>query len=373
VHRFQREDDGVEYDPTRTKLLGNAQRITFSKFGGGVTRFQTVYQRVSPEFEINDLGFLARADEQLFRNWFSFNLSKPKYFYRQAFLNFNGWGNWTAEGLPTSAGLNYNWHIQLQSFWWVHLGANVSNYGFATYTDRDARGGPAIRRSGAWDQWGGLETDNRKRISGTFFGGRYFSDGGRSDGWWLEPSVSYRSSSRFSASLGALYEKSWDDNQWVQNITDVRGTHYTFARLAQHTVSLTSRMNFTISPKLSLQFYGQPFISTGAFTNWRELDRPRAKEYDDRYKPFAKLDDPATTANESLDPPGGFNFKQFRSNSVVRWEYRPGSTIFFVWQQGRDHSADGASEFRAERDYRNLFEAHPDNTFLVKASFWLNP
>jgi hypothetical protein len=373
VHRFQRPDDGVRYDPTRTELWGDAQRITFSKFGGGKTRFQSVYQRVSPGFEINDLGFLSRADDQLFRNWFQIQLTRPKHFYRQGFLNFNAWANWTAEGLPTNVGVNYNWHVQLNNFMWAHVGANANNFAFTTYSDRDARGGPAIRRSENWEVWGGLESDDRKPLSVDLFGGRYGGSGGRSLGYWINPGVSYRSSSRFSVSLGLNYDRNDDDNQWVDNIEDARGTHYTFARLRQETVGITSRINYTISPTLSFQFYGQPFISTGTFTNWRELDRPRAKDYDDRYQPFAKLDDPSTTPDESLDGPGGFDFKQFRSNSVLRWEYRPGSTIFFVWQHGRDDFVDSPSRFRAGRDYRELFDLHPDNTFLVKASFWLQP
>ncbi|HJU91119.1 MAG TPA: DUF5916 domain-containing protein [Gemmatimonadaceae bacterium] len=373
-HRFQRPDDGVEFDPTRTHLWGDAQRITFSKFGGGITKFQTVYQRFSPGFETNDLGFLARADEQLFRNWFQFNFTKPKYFYRQGFYNFNHWAYWNTEGMPTSFGFNINWHVQMKNFWWGHIGANANNVLVSQYSDREARGGPAIRLSPGFNYWGGIESDSRKRVYASLFSGRYTNDDGRSPGYWIEPYVTYRSSSRFSASLGGYYEKEANDNQWLENITDARGEHFTFARLDQETFSLTSRINFTMTPTLSFEFYGQPFVSTGTYSNWRELDRPRAKDYDDRYKAFAKLDDPATpTHDESLDPPGGFNFKQFRSNSVVRWEYRPGSTIFLVWAQGRDESLDGASNFALSRDYRDLFSAHPDNTFLIKASFWFNP
>ena len=96
VHNFQRPDDDVEFDPTRTRLLGDAQRISLSKFGGGVTRFQSVYQRFSPELEINDVGFLARADEQLFRNWFQLAYNTPTRAYQRATHNVNGWASWTA-------------------------------------------------------------------------------------------------------------------------------------------------------------------------------------------------------------------------------------------------------------------------------------
>jgi hypothetical protein len=161
--------------------------------------------------------------------------------------------------------------------------------------------------------------------------------------------------------FGAYYESSVNDNQFRGNIADDAGSHHTFARLEQSTFSLTSRMNFTATPTLSLQVYAQPFISTGTYTDWRELSDPRAGEYADRYRPFNGGD------------PGGFNFKQFQSNTVLRWEYRPGSALFLVWSQGRDAFQPEASTFAFARDTRHLFEQHPDNTVLIKASYWFNP
>jgi hypothetical protein len=111
-----------------------------------------------------------------------------------------------------------------------------------------------------------------------------------------------------------------------------------------------------------LQLYVEPFVSTGRFNDWRELGDPRAAAYDDRYRPYG--------AGES---PSGFSYRQFNSNAVMRWEYRPGSTLFLVWQQGRLQSEVSRGDFRFARDYRDLFSAHPDNTLLVKLAYWLSP
>ncbi|MGH7718969.1 MAG: DUF5916 domain-containing protein, partial [Gemmatimonadaceae bacterium] len=161
-----------------------------------------------------------------------------------------------------------------------------------------------------------------------------------------------------------------DDAQWLDNFGDTGAdtTHYTFAHLDQTTMSLTARVNYTFTPDLSLQLYAQPFVTSGTYSDWRELDDPRADRYDDRFKPFT-----ATAVGGDSDDPGGFSFGQFRSNTVLRWEYRPGSTIFFVWSQGRDRNIDAPSRFRFGRDVNDLFSQHPDNTFLVKASFWFAP
>jgi hypothetical protein len=362
VHRYQRPDDNISFDPTRTSLNGNAERLTISKFGGGVTRFQTVYQRFSPGFETNDVGFQPRADEQMFRNWFALQFNNPTKAFRMAFFNFNTFQTWTTEGLPTNMSLNTNWHVQFPNQWWGHLGGNFGNFK-ATYADREARGGPAVRRSTDYDMWSGLELDSRKSWTPNVFFGQYGGDAGHSLGRWVNPAIDFRMTSRFSASLGVNYEKSTNDNQWNGNfgVSGVDTTHYTFARLEQRTLSLNSRLNFTASPTLSMQFYAAPFITKGEYTNWRELANPRAEKYEDRYKPYLGGN------------PGGFDFKQVRSNTVVRWEYRPGSTLFFVWQQGREFSGDQPSDFKWKQDLSDLFKQHPNNTLLIKASYWFNP
>ena len=118
-----------------------------------------------------------------------------------------------------------------------------------------------------------------------------------------------------------------------------------------------------MTPALTLQVYASPFITKGTFSNVRETSAtPRAADYEDRYQPYTP-------------PPGtslGFNFMQMRSNTVLRWEYRPGSTLFVVWTHGRD-AFDGIEGSRSwSEEYDHLFSRHPDNTFLVKLAYWLS-
>jgi hypothetical protein len=363
VHRYQRPDDDIEVDPTRTSLTGNAQRVSLSKFGGGVTRFQSVLQRFSPGFETNDVGFQSRADEQMFRNWFALQYNKkPNAVFRQGFFNFNTINRWNTEGLPLTIGLNTNWHVQFKNFIWGHIGVNYGDF-TKTYNDRVARGGPALRNSAGLDLWAGVESDSRKSYSGNIWGGTYRNDVGRTKGWWISPSADLRVGSQLSASIGVNYSHDINDSQWRANfgVSGVDTTHYTFAKLDQKTLNLTSRINYTATPTLSLQVYAQPFVSTGDYSNWRELADPRADDYDDRFKPYNGGD------------PGGFSFKQFRSNTVLRWEYRPGSTMFLVWQQGRQMDGGQATDFGFRRDIGDLFNEHPNNTFLLKVSYWFNP
>lgn len=365
VHQYNRPDDDLLYDPTRTKLDGNAERMSLSKFGGGVTRFQSVLERFSPGFESNDVGFQTRADQQMFRNWFSLQFIKPTKVYRRLQTNFNTYNAWNTAGLPLNQNFNTNWHMELPNTWWLHTGTNFQEL-LPTYDDRVSRGGPAVRKSPSRNWNLGIEFDRRKWYTPVVFFGGGRSDEGNSKFSWIEPSLQFRVSTRFSAQANLYYEHAVNDDQWVNNLTTTPTggtptTTYTFARLNQHTVRMTGRVNYTASRTLSMQLYAQPFVSAGDYTNWKKLESPRARKYADRYVPYG-------TSN-----PDGFNVREFRSNTVVRWEFRPASTLFFVWQQGRSGNDPTKPNFDFGRDVDGVFGLHPMNTFLVKASYWFNP
>jgi len=136
VHYYQRPGAGVSYDPTRTILSGNAQELFFSKLGGGMTRFETSYQRRSQGFEVNDLGFLLQADQQSWNTWLGFMALHPTSLYQQAWWNFNWWQYWTAAGTPVERAANTNGHVQLNNRWFVMGGVTLGQLG-TTYCDRN--------------------------------------------------------------------------------------------------------------------------------------------------------------------------------------------------------------------------------------------
>jgi hypothetical protein len=191
------------------------------------------------------------------------------------------------------------------------------------------------------------------------------SAGGRNWAVSLSPEIDFKVLGRFSSVLVFNWEHAVRDNQFYGKFTDASGLHYTFAHLNQHTTSVTGRFNYTFTPDISLQTYLQPFVSKGTYSNVRQLSStPRAADYDARYAPYIN---PAVTTN-----PGGLNFKQLQSNVVFRWEYKPGSTLFAVWNQGRQGFVPREGDKNFQGDVRDLFALHPANTFLVKVSYWLN-
>jgi uncharacterized protein DUF5916/cellulose/xylan binding protein with CBM9 domain len=364
VHYYQRPDAGLPFDTTRTSLTGDAEELLFGKVGGGFTRFETSYQRRSPGFEANDLGFLLRADQANWSNWFGLQSLRPTKLYQQAFWNFNWWEWWTAsDRLPLERAANTNAHVNLKNRSWVHAGITFGQLG-TTFCDRCARGGPAVRVDpyiSAFWEWDG---DPRPAFVPYTWYNYYRGDGGRTESFNGNVQVTYRAGAQLNTSLIFSGTHNVADLQWYNNYITAGVTHYTFAYLNQKTASITGRIDYTISTVLTLQLYGQPFVSKGTFSDVRELADPRAAAFTNRYKPYS---DTSVTNN-----PGGFNFKEFNSTVVVRWEYRPGSTLFAVWTQGRQDAASAIGTRSLAGDFRDLFDLHPVNTFLIKASYWLN-
>ena len=361
VHSYQRPDGGLALDPTATAMGGATMQLALSKQGGGRTRFFTGYTRTTPGFEINDLGFQSRADQQSYSNWFQVNWQKPTSWYRRVSVNFNQWTVGNTTGQLTDLGGNVNAHAQFTNQWWAHLGVNQNALAGAL-DDRVARGGPAVRQVFNRSGWFGVEGDQRMRVQPMIFAQGQFKDASGSWMFGVDPRVAVRVASRLQGTFGLSLQHSVNDAQWYGNVNDATGTtHYTFARLDQHVASLTSRLDFTASRTLSVQFYAAPFVATGDYSSLKELDNPKAVRYAGRYKAYT-----------GTSPVSDFNFKEFRSNTVVRWEYRPGSALFFVWSQGRQQDGINPGTFEPSRDVRDLFKARPDNTFLVKASYWFS-
>jgi hypothetical protein len=252
-----------------------------------------------------------------------------------------------------------NGNVTFVDNWSTGGGFNWQQMGF---DDRLTRGGPAGFTNGFRTGWWWLESDTRRRLSINLFNG----GGANGVGSWFrdhEIEATYRPMSALTFTQGVRVNRQVNNDQWVDLVTDTTD-HYTFAHIDQTTVALTERVNYTLTPNLSVQIYAEPFVSAGDYTNFKELINGRSRAYDGRYAPFAFTGD---------DP--DFNIKSFRTTNVLRWEYRPGSTLFVVWQQARENGdvpTGGFRGFNFGRDVHDIFAATPRNVFLVKLAYWLN-
>jgi hypothetical protein len=356
VHSLQRPDARtLVYDPTRTALDGHSGSVRIAKIAGTTTRFETNAGYRSPEFDVNDLGFQSRADEIFQNAWFQLRSDRPGRFVRNKNINFNQWAGWNFDGDRRELGGNINSHWTLQNNW--SFGGGVNRNG-TRFDDRLTRGGPGGLVPGNLNGWMYLDTDNRKLATlNVVF--EWFTDRHGSTRRWGSAGTTLRPTAALSASLSLAYERFVNESQWVGSVDREDRTHFVFGHLRQGTSSVTTRVNYTLSPTLSVQIYARPFVSAGAYDRFKELVNGRAGQNRDRYAPFDHDDNP------------DFRVRSLRMTNVVRWEYRPGSTLFLVWQQGREDFA-ARGDLRMRADLGATLTAPARNTFLVKVTRWLD-
>lgn len=387
---FQRPDRGggsngvftSQYDPGMTSLRGFGGYTRLAK-DAGPYEFETAVDFRSPGFEVNDLGFLPRADYvwnnlNLIRRW-----NKPTAHYRSLTAIVGGQQQHNFDGDLTNR--------QLQAY----LGGDLKNYwsisGFVIKNlpvddDRLTRGGVVVRQPGDLAYFFNLNTDSRRKIVlATNPTWDRASDGAVS--WSANLDARVKPASNVQFELGPSYSVSRTNAQYVATFgdpTDVVffGSRTVFSSLEQHTLAMDTRLNWTFSPTLTLELYAQPFVSSGSFGDFKEFARPRSVQkvgfdaqqltttvQNGRVTGYT-LDpdrDPATP-NFSFDNPD-FNFRSLRGNAVLRWEYRPGSTLYLVWQQQRSN-VEPFGTFDFSRDAGGVFRSPPDNVFVVKVSYW---
>lgn len=356
VHGYQRPDaDYVDVDAGATTLQGHAGAIGLGKISGERTRFSSNLGYKSPGFDSNDLGFMRRADEKTVSNWFQWRNFTPGKYVRTRNFNLNQWAAWNFGGDRLYSGFNVNSHWTFTNYYSIGGGYNIDA---APLRDRVTRGGPGVLGNPGNSLWYYANTDNRKNLS-FYYNGDHGGDQFNSVRHGFNPGFNWRATSSMSLNMSVRYSINKDDSQWVSNVDDQGVTRYVFGRIDQTTMSFNTRFNYTMTPTLSLQVYAEPFVSAGDYTNFKELVDGRAPQYSDRYRAFAYTGNP------------NFNIRSFRTTNVLRWEYKPGSALFVVWQQGKqDYQEYGNFDF--SRDFGGVFSAPSHNVFLVKFSYWLN-
>lgn len=380
---FQRPDaDYVDYDPQRTSLSGHGGFLSFARGGNSALQFSVGTMWRSPGLELNDMGFLRQADRIMQWVWAGYRVTDPVSVFRRIFVNFNQWMGWDFGGNMNFSGGNINANAQLTNFW--SLGGGIG-YEFDGLSTTLLRGGPAIKTPGQLNYWMFLSTDQRKplslRFSSSTVVSRHHSGRFRS----FNTALSYRPSNALSFRINAFLNTNRDVLQYLAEASMDGSLRYLFGEIDQKTLGLTVRINLSLTPSLSIQYYGQPFISAGSYNHFKWITAPKADRFADRFVVFSEeelifnarealfeVDEDSDGESEYSFEKPDFNFRQFRSNLIFRWEYFPGSTLFVVWSQSRTGFLQDGGHFSPRQDLGALFNIYPENIFLIKLSRWFS-
>jgi hypothetical protein len=381
---YQRPDnEEATLDPGRRSLSGHAGSVRFTRTSNHELMFQTGVAWRSPGFEVNDLGFMRNADEINQFGWIGYYKHNPFSIFDRWNINGNQWLTWDFGGSLLRADFNTNSHATFRNKYSAGVNFNISD----KHTSNTAlRGGPSSVWPGNWNFNVYANSDHRKDVVvglGTWMlmGNDDYRDAREI---WL--SLTYRPTNAIRLSLNPFVYRNRTEMQYVATETFGEGARYIFGSLDQEIISFTIRMDYAITPDLTVQFYGSPFIGTGRYDEFKRITDPRADRYRDRFYPFDEQQlahDPADAVfniDENLDGTTDYSFgnpdfdaREFNSNLVVRWEYSPGSTLYFVWSQARSDYGSRSDDLDFSDDMDQLFSAHPHNVFLVKFSKWFAP
>jgi hypothetical protein len=391
AHYFQRpdrsvKDDGLfgtDYDPSSTSLRGYG---LFTRVGkdNGTLLWEAMANVRSPGFEVNDLAYLNRSDY----TWFNGNIggqwTTPTRWYRTIFTTIGGATEYNYDGDRTRANLQAFFQMEFPNYWRIRL---MAIHDVPSLDDRLTRGGPVVKRSGYDVANVQLSTDAR---SGAVFDVMVQASNGigaKTHSLTISPGVALKPAANVFIQLSPSY--SWDQSsqQYVTAVDDLTATEfygrrYVFGFIETTTLSLTTRVNWTFTPNLTLQLFAQPFLASGDYSSFREFSKPRTLDHRVYGQDMGSISYDEESSDYTVDPDGDgpaqafafsnpdFTTGALRGTAVLRWEYRPGSTLFFVWTQERAGD-DPSGDFDFGRARRFVFNQRPLNVFQIKATYWV--
>lgn len=379
IRAFQRPDANyVNYDTTRTSLMGQGGKLTAGKMGGNL-KFMGGVAWKSPGLELNDIGYAQQVDNIFQVFWVGYRIYEPFSIFREVNLNFNQWMQFDFGGNLTAPGGNINWFARFNNYWSAFGSVNLNG---SQLSKSMLRGGPSLKLPGYKNLFLGFSSNQQKKLTFSFRGSQYFSNEKnfkRIQYYNLE--MGYRPLKTLKLEVSPGFNTTTDGLQYVTQKNGGGNKRYIFGKIERNTLSMSVRLNYNITPDLTIQYWGQPFIATGKYNEFKYITNSKADDLFNRFQNYTAkqiqfdADQNAYFVDENLDNTTDysfgkpdFNVKEFLSNMVVRWEYRPGSTVFLVWSQTRSGFENDGS-FNFSRDFEGLFNEKPHNIFLLKFSY----
>ncbi len=376
---YQRPDaDYVDLDSSRTSLSGYTVGAYLEQNAGKHWLWELGGSAESPGFEINDAGRLRSADG--LDTWANlrYRENSPGSWYRNYWANVNLNNGWNYGGIPQNIGTSTEAGLRWNNFWSSWLG--YWNHQ-AVKSDDLTRGGPLMETLDAWGVW--LGTQNNWASNTTWnFNVSYSYDALDTWAFNVNSQLGFKPGERWQFSLRPRYSRNIDGRQYIDRFDNGRdatyGNRYVFGWIDGSTISTQFRLNYSITPDLSIEAYAEPFVSTGDYYRYGELKEAGSGDllyYGEYGGTETTVDEEGATLITDGDDEfeidnQDFNYVSLRSNTVLRWEWRPGSSLYLVWQQNRSRSDENAS-LVGGKDLFNTFDTEGENFFAFKVSYWL--
>jgi hypothetical protein len=379
---FQRVDaDHVNVAARRTSLTGTGGKINMGKQGGGNWRYNGGVVWRSPELELNDVGFLRQTDEVIQSAEIKYLWQVPTKIYRDIRLNLEQFSSFDFQGNQNNVEYKLGARINWINNWTTNMGVGHNPI---SYENAYLRGGPRWRFADKDYMYVYLNSDSTKKLSFTV---GYVLRKTEEDVNNLSKYVfrmNYQPFDAFSMSLNTELVKSIDKTQYVATTDFGAEKRYILGKINNQNLSTTLRLNYSLNPNFSVQFYGQPFISRGRYSDFNFVENATASSFNDRVslynqdqisfdidgngtEAFFVDEDLNNTVDYSFTKPD-FSFVQLQTNLVVRWEYIPGSELFFVWARGSNGSQD-VNDSLTDSVRNQVFDVPANDTFLIKATY----
>lgn len=368
----------VKLDSNRTSLTGTGGRMLIQKLNGHWNFAGAVLWK-SPGFELNDIGYLRQADQLIPIIFGQYTQWEPKGIYKKYNISVDALALSDFGGESLVKQFESNFNMTLKNFWNVFAYGSLMTNQFSTSL---LRGGPGMKVPGNYNVQGGITTDNRKKIVFNLNGGINNGFQNSSGNLYLNLEVDYKPAKFLYISLSPQVSLSKNQLQYVTELTYTGNQRYIFASIDQKTIGTSLRVNINLSPNLTLQYWGQPFIGSGRYYDYKYITNPMAYKYTNRFHIYSADQIKSENGKDYNIYEGGngngnpdytiawndFNYQAFLSNLVIRWEYNPGSSIYLVWSQTRTNQTPlGILEYFD--NVSQLFGVKPANVFLIKFSY----
>ncbi len=387
-HYFQRPDaTHLKVDSSATQLTGYSHKLAISRNHNEHWQGSIGQWTFSPNFEANDLGFHRSVDQQTQFVWVQYRENDPGKRFRNYSVNFNIWHGMNFGGERLSLGGNINGNATFLNYWSLGGGFNMqapSNHISALW------GGPSIKADPRRNLWIWANSDQRKRIS---IAGFVYNGGSAEGTYWYggEPSITWRPLGNLTVTTQINYHRifdswaNWSDFGTIEN-EQTGNMEYIMAEMDQETLGATIRLDYTISPNLSIQYYGSPYVNAGKYRNHMLVVEPQADKFDDRFDTFDdneiaynsedntwEIDnDNDGITNFTVDDMD-YNYSQFNSNLVIRWEFITGSSLYLVWSQNASEYIDYEGDFNFGSDFKNMYKNSDfQNIVMLKFNYLFN-